>query len=124
SVVGERIVLRSARLGREVVPRLTSAQNFFHLRAIGVYQFLGALQGQGAAAGLTWDWGALDSAPFLPRVRSGRLVLVRARWRARRDELRPPGGAGGAAQFRAVQAWRERRRLPRRVALAEYDNER
>ena len=30
------------------------------------------------AGGLGWSWGPLDSAPFLPRVTAGRLVLSRA----------------------------------------------
>ena len=43
SVRGERIVLRSRRLGREVIPRLTSAHNFA-LRSVGVF---GAQLGSG-----------------------------------------------------------------------------
>src|SRR5262249_12653274 len=79
SVQADRIVLRSGRLGREVVPRLTTAHN--HLgRGLGVYRFLCALQFQGVIPGLRWDWGPLELAPFLPRVVSGRVILSRARW--------------------------------------------
>ncbi len=46
SVAGNRIVLRSARLGREVIPRLTSAHNFWR-GSLGVYRFLCMLQSQG-----------------------------------------------------------------------------
>jgi len=53
SVDGERIVLRSARLGRRVVPRLSSAHNFNNSQ--GIYQFLCALQSQGTAGELGWD---------------------------------------------------------------------
>ncbi len=73
SVQGDRIVLRSARLGLCVIPRLTSAHNFEMSQ--GVYSFLGALQAQGTAGSLAWYWGPLRDAPFLPRVVSGRLVL-------------------------------------------------
>src|SRR5216683_1457329 len=51
SVVGERIRLRSARLGREIIPRLTNAHNF-GLRSLGMYRFLCSLQQQGVASGL------------------------------------------------------------------------
>jgi len=27
-----------------------------------------------------WDWGNLETLPFLPRVRYGRTVLTQARW--------------------------------------------
>ncbi len=42
SVQGDRIILRSARLGRRVLPRLTSAHNYEMSQ--GLYSFLGNLQ--------------------------------------------------------------------------------
>jgi lantibiotic biosynthesis protein len=122
SVRDGRIVLRSDRLGREVVPRLTTAHNH-DWRNLGVYRFLCALQRQDVASALAWDWGPLQDAPFLPRVVSGRLVLSRARWNVTEAELRALGQARGVDQFAAVQAWRAERRLPRYVALADRDNE-
>ncbi len=116
-----RIVLRSARLGCEVIPRLTSALDF-HGRTVGIPQFLCLLQGQGVAENLGWRWGALHHSPFLPRVTMGRLVLSRARWRVEKDELKHLAAARGAARFRAVDLWRRKRRLPRLVALAQEDN--
>src|SRR5262249_37695604 len=122
SLAAGQVVLRSARLGCRVIPRLSSAHNYA-FRSLGVYKFLCALQGQGTAAALGWDWGVLSGAAFLPRVVTGRLVLARARWRVGREELRPLAGVRGAARFRAVQAWRAGRRLPRFVLLADWDNE-
>ena len=43
SVRGNQIVLRSRRLQREIVPRLSSAHNFTN-RSLGVYRFLCTLQ--------------------------------------------------------------------------------
>jgi SAM-dependent methyltransferase len=74
SVRDDRIVLRSVRLDREVIPRMTTAHNYTW-RSLPVYRFLCLLQHQGVAAGLQWDWGPLAEAPFLPRVRCGRVVL-------------------------------------------------
>jgi class I lanthipeptide synthase len=122
SVRDGRIVLRSRRLEREVVPRLTTAHNH-DWRNLGVYRFLCALQRQEVVSALAWDWGPLQDAPFLPRVVSGRLVLSRARWNVTEAELRALGPARGADQFAAVQAWRAERRLPRYVALADRDHE-
>ena len=123
SVRDGRIVLRSRRLEREVVPRLTNAHNY-GWRSLPVYRFLCALQHQDAAMGLVaWDWGPLEDASFLPRVVSGRLVLCRARWNVTEAELRALGQGSDAGQFAAVQAWRAERRLPRYVALADLDNE-
>ncbi|HEY0511506.1 MAG TPA: lantibiotic dehydratase [Thermoanaerobaculia bacterium] len=124
SVQGSRVVLRSARLGKEVIPRLTSAHNFWH-GSLGVYRFLCMLQSQGVLGGVTWSWGPLDSAPFLPRVTCGRLVLARATWWMPQEEIKELAKAKmtGAERHRAVQAWRERRNLPRLVSLVDADNE-
>jgi len=124
SVRGERVVLRSRRLGREVEPRLTSAHNYGLASSLGVYRFLGALQTQGCADGIVWSWGPLEAAPFLPRVVEGRTVLERARWLVPRDELAEAAAAtDDASRWSAMSALRERRRLPRWVALADGDNE-
>jgi lantibiotic biosynthesis protein len=121
AVTGERIELRSVGLGRRVIPRLTTAHNFAW-SSLPVYRFLCLLQREGTAGDVAWDWGPLYAAPFLPRVTAGRLVLARARWRAGAEELAELGRARGAtARWRAVQDWRARRGLPRRVGLAEIE---
>ncbi|HUQ04835.1 MAG TPA: lantibiotic dehydratase [Kofleriaceae bacterium] len=124
SVRGDRIVLRSRRLGCEVVPRLTSAHNVA-AHGLGVYRFLAALQAQDGG-GVGWSWGAFADAPRLPRVRIGRAVVARACWRFDGDELDTLATAarsGVAATFAAMQLLRWRRCLPRYVAVADGDNE-
>ncbi|MDQ3982025.1 MAG: lantibiotic dehydratase [Actinomycetota bacterium] len=118
SVNAERIVLRSERLDREVRPRLTSAHNY-SWRSLGVYRFLCALQEQGSCGGLQWDWGVLEGAPFLPRVRVGRIVLVRASWLLTQRDI----GALDEAERERWDDWRRERSMPRVVALADADNE-
>jgi lantibiotic biosynthesis protein len=123
SVRNNRIVLRSRQLGREVVPRLTTAHDE-DWRNLGVYRFLCALQRQDVVSDLKWDWGPLRDAPFLPRVVSGRLVLSRARWKLTEAELLALGQTEGTAdQFAAVQALRAERRLPRYVVLVNRDQQ-
>ena len=60
--MAERYGFDPGALGRRVIPRLTSAHNY-DAGSLGVYRFLCALQGQGVAAGLAWDWGPLGRAP-------------------------------------------------------------
>lgn len=109
-VDGGRVVLRSRRLGREVVPRLTAAHDFSS-GSIGVYHLLCALADQETAPRFGWDWGPLVAAPFLPRVTHGRLVLARAQWRL------------AAAELADVARLRVGGRLPRFVAIADGDND-
>ncbi|HTJ43755.1 MAG TPA: lantibiotic dehydratase [Kofleriaceae bacterium] len=143
SVRGDRIVLRSKRLGKEVIPRLTTAHNF-RLRSLGVYRFLCALASQGVEHG-GFSWGALGGMPYLPRVRIGRMVVARATWNlgekdlaaittaVREAQKEPKGkdkGAPGtppeekrAKILGAVKALRDARALPRFLVIAAGDNE-
>ncbi|MEK6336395.1 MAG: lantibiotic dehydratase [Acidobacteriota bacterium] len=121
SARNNRIRLRSSRLDREVIPRMTNA-HYYSWRGPAVYRFLCLLQGQETAWMAKWDWGALETAPFLPRVCSGRLVLSPSRWHVRKDELRALAKEKGAARFRSVQSWRRERGLPRLVKLADADH--
>ncbi|MCY1077795.1 lantibiotic dehydratase [Archangium lansingense] len=118
---GERVVLWSKQLNREVVPRLATAHNT-PLSTLGIYRFLAALQYQDMLS-IRWSWGPLDTAPFLPRVTYRNIILAWARWRVDGQELRRWCEAPSLAeQFAAVQAYRARARLPRWVCLVESDN--
>jgi thiopeptide-type bacteriocin biosynthesis protein len=119
SIRGDQVELRSKRLGRRVVPRLTSAHNWTSPRTLPVYRFLCSLQEQGCAGLLYWDWGSLLGAAFLPRVRWGRVVFSRARWLLASSELEP----GEREPWRGVQAIRATRGLPRWIVVVEDDNE-
>ena len=122
SVAEGRIVLRSRRLGREVIPRLTSAHNFVR-RSLPLYRFLCSLQSQGVVAGLGWSWGPFESASFLPRVRCGRLVLSRAHWHVPAEDLKALGKESDSDRFLRVRRWRAQWKVPRFVLLSDGDNE-
>ena len=121
SVRGGRVRLRSRSLGREIVPRLTTAHNFSGTGGLGLYRFLCTLQGQVGAAGM--DFGALDLLPFRPRMRTGRFVLATARWRLEGRELETLAAKTRAGRFAAVQALREKHRMPRHVLVIDGDNQ-
>lgn len=114
-------VVRSSRLGRRVVPHLTTAHNFAGW-GVGPYRFLCLLQGDGGG-GAWWSWGPLDVSPFVPRIRVGNVVLSRAAWRLSKAEIATLQGRDLGAQYAAAQALRASRALPRWVVLADGDNE-
>lgn len=77
--------------------------------------------GRDAHRGYTpWDWGPAADAPFLPRVRHGRMVLASATWRL--DQLQECTGLDPAGWGEAVERWRVHWRVPRNVVLTRYDH--
>jgi thiopeptide-type bacteriocin biosynthesis protein len=120
SVRDGRIVLRSRSLGREVAPRLTNAHNYVN-GSLGTYRFLASLPGQDVRP-LGFGLGPLGSLPFVPRIRSGRIVFREASWTLRKAELDPITGATGAARLAALHRLRAATRLPRWVCVEDGDN--
>ncbi len=120
SVRGERVLLRSRSLDKEIVPRLTTAHNFVDAD-VTLYRFLCALQTQDGT-GLNWDWGSLSKASFLPRVVAGDVVLALAAWRLWESDLKPLLQADATAWFRWAQDLRTRLQLPRFILFADFDN--
>lgn len=116
-----RVVLRSMRLGREVLPRLTTAHNFASADNLSLYRFLCAVQRQ-HVSDTRFSWGPLADAPRLPRVRLGRLVLSRAKWRLQTHDVEGLVKSSGSSRFRAAQDLRQRHQLPRHVAVQDGDN--
>ena len=136
TVINGRVVLKSKRLGCEVIPRMTTAHNY-GARSLAVYRFLCSHANQHVNSAY-WSWGAVNDFPFLPRVRYGKIVLERARWIVSAKDLEPieAAFAGSNAaktpeQIRAIrkkvvaamQDLRARLRLPRWVVLGDGDNE-
>ncbi|MBL0210363.1 MAG: lantibiotic dehydratase [Holophagaceae bacterium] len=119
TVRGNHVFLASARLGREVIPRLSSAHNFN--RGPVLYRFLANLQDQDGRPG-GWSWGALAELPFLPRVTCGRQVLCKARWRIESRELKEAQADSREGAWDAFQRLRKTRKLPRLVLLTDADN--
>jgi hypothetical protein len=105
----DRLVLRSAGTGSEIVPVLTSGvspagivSSLIHIGRQGL-QPVGWLPGFRAPGLVRW-----------PRFRSGRVVLFRERWVFTRPEL-PRAAGSEAAWYLAVARWREAHGLPRHV---------
>ncbi|MBS1601544.1 MAG: lantibiotic dehydratase family protein, partial [Bacteroidetes bacterium] len=99
SVKGDKIVVRSRTTGKEVIPFLTSAQNY-SFDSLPVYQFLCDLQSQSRKNYFTLNFGGLrlGMLDFFPRVMYGEdIILRKASWRLRKSEvLKMPGVARGA----------------------------
>jgi thiopeptide-type bacteriocin biosynthesis protein len=118
SIVDNRLILRSKKLNKEVIPRLSSAHNFSH-DTISVYRFLCDLQHQEANTFAEWDWGILNSAAFLPTVRIDNIIVSPARWRLSVDEVSAVRNTKNLLHF--VRTLRERRQIPEKITMGPWD---
>ena len=122
SVRNDEIVLTHATTGRRVIPRASHVHNFDR-SPFPAYRFLCALQTQGCASNLDWNWGNLASLSFLPRVSVGRVFLSRARWNTEGAELRKLAEDYAHKGHSAVREWRSMRSVPRFASLVVDDHE-
>lgn len=118
SIKEGRVILRSKRLNKQIVPRLSSAHNFHY--GMVVYRFLCDLQFQSDCLDLSWDWGKLSNRPFLPRVSYKHIILSRAKWNITNTSLQTLSGSDNISR---TQSLKEKFGLPDLVLLANGDNE-
>lgn len=126
SIKNDKIFLRSKKLNKEVIPRLTNAHNY-QADALPIYHFLSDLQANNKRNNLTFRFGLSDFVDgFLPRIEYKDIILHEAKWIIKNDEIKP------FVQFvdhdsktlmSEVAKWRKIKRLPQYVLLLEGDNE-
>ena len=87
SVRQGEIILRSQRLNKIVVPRLSNAHSYSH-NSLPAYQFLCDLQHQGKRSRFGFDWGNLaEKFLFLPRVTYQNTLLYPATWQLQKKQI-------------------------------------
>ncbi|GGM84295.1 hypothetical protein GCM10010967_15150 [Dyadobacter beijingensis] len=106
---GGSVTVRSKKLGKKVIPRLSNAHNYGS--ELPVYQFLCDIQNETDAISFSWRWSMLSGRPVLPRVTYNHLILSRKTWNIEKS---------GSLDL----DWFIRQyRVPRYVQLIEGDNE-
>ncbi len=87
SVKSGKIILRSKRLNKIVIPRLSNAHNYSY-NALPVYHFLCDLQHQNLRTSFGFNWGFMaDKFKFLPRITYKNVVLEPAIWNLTKEDF-------------------------------------
>jgi len=120
-VEGDRIIVRSLSLQKDIIPKLTSAHSAFATINVPAYRFLYTLASQERPVGVRWNWRGLKNLSFRPRVRVGNAVLSSAEWVVTESEMATVCDATGTARMEAVQRLRTERRIPRYVYLQDEE---
>ena len=122
SVKGNRIVLRSRRLGKEIIPCLTNAHNYSN-NPTPVYRFLCDLQHQGQTAFNPISWSFLGSYfSYTPRVRYKNIILLPATWYLGYKKLKELGKLSDNELIEQIEKLREEVNLPQLALFPKGDN--
>jgi len=124
SVRQGKIVLRSKRLNKEIVPRLSTAHNYSRA-AMPVYRFLCDLQTQGLRGGVGFSWGSLAGEfDFLPRAVYKNTILSLSTWKVKTEDFKKLiEKQDNTKILENIQEWKKERNIPQLALLTEGDNE-
>lgn len=120
----DRIILKSKKLNKEILPRLSTAHNFNWDNQLPLYRFLCDLQYQDQKIPITFDWNQTGVFyPLKPRVIYKNVILHRASWVFESKELESLKLHILKGNITEVRKWRELWKIPSTVVLVEGDNE-
>lgn len=123
TVIGQRVVLKSKKLGKEILPRLGTAHNY-SMSSQPIYKFLCDLQFQDLRQGLYFSWGMCSSlSKFLPRVRVGRVIISAASWGLIKADFNPLLKASKENLINELNKFRKKFNIPKEFIYLEFDNE-
>lgn len=123
SIKNGRIVLRSKKFDKEVLPRLTNAHNF-GLNAMPVYQFLAEMQFQDNPISLMFNWGEVfNSFEYLPEVRYKEHIISFEQWRIPGSEIKNFDSKDDLSLMVAIRALQEKHKISDHIVIPDGDNE-
>ncbi len=121
SVSDDEIILRSRSMGGRLIrPRLTSTHNPLH-EGTNVYRLLWLISRQRCSPEIKWRWGVLESAPQLPEVRFGDVLLAPRRWRLSAREHKRLGDSTQAVYSKELRTILVSAGAPRLLRLRSGD---
>lgn len=118
SVKNDRIVIRSKKYNKEVIPSLSSAHNY-NLHKVPIYHFLCDLQYQHITPSYNWNWGMFVNYEYLPRIMIHNVILSRASWLLDYDKI----FRGKKASIQVFKEYLTERKIPEICVFTEKDME-
>jgi hypothetical protein len=120
SVKNNRIILRSKRLDKEVLPRLGNAHNY-SFNSLPIYYFLCSIQAQNKRSSIGFNWNnILLNQAFLPRVEFENTIFSKARWLLETNNVLAL--IENKDILTNINVWKESLLMPNFVELVEGDN--
>lgn len=123
SVKQNRIVLRSKKLNKEIIPHLTNAHNY-SFNSMPVYHFLCDMQKEGKCDGLRLNLGGLfECFDYIPRIQYKNFILGLQKWNLKKETLDGLDKLSDSELIEKIQDIRQKYKICQKVTLSEGDNE-
>jgi thiopeptide-type bacteriocin biosynthesis protein len=116
-VEDDRFYVRWTRENKRICFRTGHMLNYFN--ASPAIQFLSQVSHDGRMTFTSFDWGPVETFPFLPRLQKGQIVLRPAQWRIQKATC---DFETMAAFEQWLHSWRAEWDVPRHVCLSAGDN--
>jgi thiopeptide-type bacteriocin biosynthesis protein len=118
SIRQNRLVIRSKKLGKEIIPRLTSAYNYIH-SDLALFRFLCDMQHQGIQSNLGFNIDSFfPGLSSYPRVKLGNVIISPAKWFLTETEIQKIGRS--IDHFNEI---RQQKHWPQYIALTQNDQQ-
>lgn len=120
SIRNDKIILRSKKLDKEILPRLGNAHNY-GVDSLPVYHFLCELQAQNKRTSIGFRWNSIfRNQQFLPRVEFENIIFSKARWNIEVESFKKILTKNNI--IKKIKTWQKKMQIPQFVQLVEGDN--
>jgi thiopeptide-type bacteriocin biosynthesis protein len=118
SIKQNRLIMRSKRLGKEIIPRLTSAYNYIN-NNLALFRFLCDMQHQDIQSNCSFNIESFfPGLSFYPRVKLGNVIISPAKWYLKEGEIQNIGKSISCFNdIRQQKCW------PPYIALTQTDQQ-
>lgn len=123
SVKHNRIILRSKKLNKEIIPHLTNAHNY-SFNSMPVYHFLCDIQKEGKCDGLWLNLGGLfEYFDYIPRIQYKNFILGLQKWNLKKETLDGLDKLPDSELIEKMEEVQKKYKICQEVTLCEGDNE-
>ena len=124
NVRGDKILLWSKSLQKNIIPRLSSAYNYTRSE-LPVFRFLCDLQNQGIKTNFSFDLASFfPGLSFYPRVRYHAAIIQLATWHVKKEQFQHiPEQKPGADQFISLKGLLRELHCPEYISVNEGDKQ-